>query len=205
MTNRYFNQKLTPSLFQNVSCKGGQRHENLVALSETPTLTRSIRTLRIEVSPKDFGPVWSDEIHGYPAGDRAHYFFDDLKRYLIPSLSRMSELHHLYVTTSYYGLYLAGISREKLLMPCFETLCTIIREAQLGRLETVQVGVPYEGGYAGFFQDEACRRAIEGLKGPRLNLKDGFRELTTSKLTKASVKLSDWHDNYTIMDFNIGV
>lgn len=88
-------------------------------------------------------------------------------------------------------------------MPCFETLCAIIREARLPRLEVVQIGVPYEGGYAGFFQDKGCRRVLEGIKGGCWD-KDGVRQREVPKLTKASVKLSDWYDNYTIMDFVLG-
>lgn len=115
----------------------------------------------------------------------------------------MRELHTLYLTMTYSGLHLAGISRGQLLMPCFEALCAIIREARLPRLEVVQIGVPYEGGYAGFFQDKGCRRILEGIKGGCWE-KDRAREWEVPKLRKASVKLCDWKDNYTIMDFILG-
>ena len=162
-----------------------------------------MKTLKIDVCPRDFGPTWSAEIHGFPAGDRARYYFDDLKRFLIPPLSRMRHLQTLYLTTTYEGLHLAGTSRGDLLMPCFETLCAIIREARLPWLEVVQVGVPYEGGYAGFFQNKGSRRVLEGIKGGCWE-RNGVREREVPRLRMASVKLSDWQDNYTIMDFMLG-
>lgn len=69
-------------------------------------------------------------------------------------------------------------------MPCFECLCRIVTEARLLKLEEVQIGVPYEGGYAGFFQDQGMVGRAEGM---------------SECLRSASVKLSDWQDNFTIM------
>lgn len=88
-------------------------------------------------------------------------------------------------------------------MPCFEALCAIIREARLPRLEIVQVGVPYEGGYAGFFQDKGSRRVLEGIKGGCWE-RDGVREWEVPRLRMASVKLSDWQGDFTVMDFMLG-
>ena len=85
-------------------------------------------------------------------------------------------------------------------MPCFEALCVTIREARLSRLETVQIGVPYEGGYAGFFQAKTSRRMLEDIKSGCEEV-DGEQEREQPRLRNASVKLSDWQDNYTIMDF----
>ncbi|KAL9050144.1 MAG: hypothetical protein Q9162_006815 [Coniocarpon cinnabarinum] len=203
LVNRFFDERLRPPIFRDISCKGKRRHENLPALSQSPQLASLVKTLKLDVCPRDFGPEWSEEIHGYPAGDRAEYYFDDLKKFLIPCLSQMQNIHTLYLATTYSGLHLAGKSRGDLLMPCFEALCDIVKEARLPMLEVIQVGVPYEGGYAGFFQNKGSKRVLEGIKGGCAE-KDGVREWEVPRLRMASVKLSDYEDNFTVMDFMLG-
>ena len=181
--NRDFCDRLSPIIFAHICFRGHHRHQNLLSIASSP-LAPMVRTLRVEIAPQDFGRAWSDEVHGYPIGERALAYFDDLKAFLIPVLSRLSQVHTLHLTTTYHGLHLAGTSRGHLLFPCFATLCEIIRSARLTTLETVQIGVPYEGGYAGFFGDASHRKILEGV---------------SDNIQTASVKLSDWQHNFTTM------
>lgn len=143
-----------------------------------------IQTVRIEVAPQDFGREWSNEVHKYLIQERPVAYFDDLRAFLTPALNRLLNVKTLHLTTTYHGLDLGGTSRGDLLFPCFAMLCDIIRNAKLAALETVQVGVPYEGGYAGFFGDASHRKILEGV---------------SENIQTGSVKLSDWQDNFTLM------
>lgn len=142
--------------------------------------------MTLALSPRDFGKAWAAEIHGFPARDRARYYLDDLAAWLGPHLPMFQELRILHISTTYDGLHLAGTSRGELLMPCFEALCGIIRNAGLPRLEELQIELPYEGGYAGFFQDTGHK--LVGV---------------SDVLTTASVKLRDWQDNFTVMPIKL--
>lgn len=123
-------------------------------------------------------------MHGYPVRERPLAYFDDLKAFLVPVLSHLPDIRTLHLTTTYNGLHLGGTSRGSLLFPCFKTLCQIIKDAQLSQLEEIQIGVPYEGGYAGFFKEPVHKELLESI---------------SENLRTASVKLSDWQDNFTLM------
>lgn len=186
--SRRFDRTLTPPLFTCIAFyHGPKRHAALTALADAPHLAEHIRTLRLACAPRDFGKDWADEIHGYPPRERARYYFDDLQAWLAPRLKRFPALRTLHLGTSYDGLHLAGTSRGELLMPCFDALCAIVRAARPFHLETVQVELPYEGGYpVGFFQETGAR--LGGV---------------SESLVSASVKLRDWQDNYTIMPIRL--
>ncbi|KAI9668395.1 MAG: hypothetical protein M1831_001149 [Alyxoria varia] len=184
LVNRRFCASLTPILFDHVSFRGHHRRSSLILLAHQSKLSRLVRTLRLDISPHDLGHDWINEVHRYPPRERPLAYFDDLKSFLTPLLNRFQDVRTVHLTTTYTGLDLAGISRADLLFLCFATLCQIVRDAGLQALECVQLGVPYEGGYAGFFEDLGHRKQLEGL---------------SENVRTASVKLSDWQDNFTIM------
>ena len=183
LINRKFCSRLTPTFFNHVCCRGSNRRSNLTSLATSP-LAANVETLRLDVAPRDFGPAWSNEVHGYPPRDRPWAYFDDLRVYLTPNLRHFHNVRTLHLTTTYSGLHLAGMSRGELLLPCFSTLCKIVRDARLPALECIQIGLPYEGGYAGFFKEPGHRKLLESISG---------------NICSASVKLADWQDNFTIM------
>lgn len=75
-----------------------------------------------------------------------------------------------------------------LLHECFTALVDGVRDAHLARLELLQLGVPYEGGYGDFFEREGRARVSHA------RLSTG-----APKLQRASVKLFNELGDWTIM------
>ncbi len=71
-----------------------------------------------------------------------------------------------------------------MLVPCLEALAGIVRDADMPALEELQIGIPFEGGYANFFRDPHHRTLLESV---------------SKNIRTASVKLFDLLDNFTIM------
>ncbi|KAB8345965.1 hypothetical protein FH972_023017 [Carpinus fangiana] len=75
-----------------------------------------------------------------------------------------------------------------LLHECFSAIIDGVRDAHLGNLEDLEIGIPYEGGYGDFFEREGRARLINGA------LTRG-----APKLQRASVKLFNQIGDWTIM------
>ena len=148
-----------------------------------------VRTLRVEISPRDFHPRMLCAFNAQsrpevPAEVRLAHYFETVRHWLAPALRKFVNVRTLHLTTTYDGMKMDLISKNELMIPCFETLCNVVRKAELSKLEELQLGLPYYGGYGDFFQLGSHRRTLKNV---------------SKSIRTATIKLYDYHDNFTIM------
>jgi len=177
LVSHAFTVRLTPALFHHVRLRAVDLRATstpLRHLADTPHLAARARVLSID------GPADG---------------LDDLA----PYLSRFVNVHTLHLTMTHPTSRVlppafapvvhpfATMMRDSLvvLQAQLRQLVETVREAQLAQLEIMLLGLPYDGGYAGFFQDIEWAGAA-------------FRDVAKG-LRRGSVKLADRQRNYTIM------
>lgn len=124
-----------------------------------------------------------------PAAKKLLHYFEVLPEILGPMLRQYTRLNTLHLTTTYEGLIEKRLPKSELLPQCFDALCASVRRAALNEMEDVMLGMPYEGGYANFF---------EGLDDPKFKM--GLKNLGKG-LKSAAIKLYDHQGNFTRMPF----
>lgn len=124
-----------------------------------------------------------------PAAKKLLHYFEVLPEVLGPLLRHYTRLKELHLTTTYDGLIEKRLPKSELLPQCFDALCVCVRRASLNDLEDVMLGMPYEGGYANFFED---------IDSPKYKL--GLKNLG-KRLKSAAIKLHDHQGNFTKMPF----